>query len=247
MIFGDKISILNELEIDGKKVDDDDETTDYTADDTTDNDNTEDDTEDMVTDDEVIDDGDDTGDDDTGTTDYTQMDDGGNTGETDTADGGDIETTDGGDDANTTDGGDNQDNAEADNTGDETDDGSTDDNGGTDLKSLEKTLFADLTPEQMSIKNSELMQNYIDLYETLNHIFDNINKIPKDYNNTRVLSFITDKILDLKDMVNSIITTTYGTKTYVENLTVYKQCLLILKQVDEMLKGLNTGKPKENG
>ena len=40
MIFGDKISILNELEIDGKKVDDDDETTDYTADDTTDNDNT---------------------------------------------------------------------------------------------------------------------------------------------------------------------------------------------------------------
>ena len=51
----------------------------------------------------------------------------------------------------------------------------------------------------------------------------------------------------IKDMVNSIITTTYGTKTYVENLTVYKQCLLILKQVDEMLKGLNTGKPKENG
>ena len=98
----------------------------------------------------------------------------------------------------------------------------------------------------MSIKNSELMQNYIDLHDTLNQIFNNINKIPKTYNNTRVLAFISDKILDLKDMVHTIITTTYATKTYVENLTTYKQSLLILKQIDNMLKALSGPKPKEN-
>ena len=53
-------------------------------------------------------------------------------------------------------------------------------------------------------------------------------------------------ILDIKDMVHTIITTTYSTKTYVENLTVYKQFLLILKQVDNMLKELTTSKANEN-
>ena len=189
---------------------------------------------------------------DTGDVDQT----GDDAGDTDNAD----QTGDDGGDSSTdytqmSDSGGDTDNVDADQSGDdagdsENADGDTDNesdgNGGTDLKSLEKTLFADLTPEQMSIKNSELMQNYMDLYETLNHIFDNINKIPKDYNNTRVLSFITDKILDIKDMVHTIITTTYSTKTYVENLTVYKQFLLILKQVDNMLKELTTSKANEN-
>ena len=197
----------------------------------------------MVGEDEVTDTedaGGDTGTDDNvddgNTTDYTQA--GGEDATGGDAEGGDdTETDDAGADAGTDD--------TTDGTGDDenADDGTDD---GKDLKSLEKTLFADLSPEQMSIKNSELMQNYMDLYETLNHIFDNINKIPKDYNNTRVLAFITDKVLDLKDMVHSIITVSYSTKTYVENLTVYKQCLLILKQIDNMLKGLIDSKHKEN-
>ena len=172
-------------------------------------------------------------------TDYTQMTDSGSGDTGDTSTDGDTDES----------GGDGSDTGTDDQSGD---DSTTDDNAdsgdgnGTDLKSLEKTLFADLTPEQMSIKNSELLQNYMDLYETLNHIFDNINKIPKNYNNTRVLSFITDKILDLKDMVHSIITVSYATKTYVENLTVYKQCLLILQQIDGMLQGLVGSKTNEN-
>ena len=117
-----------------------------------------------------------------------------------------------------------------------TDDASNDDPNS--LKSLEKDLFADLTPEQLSIKNSELLQNYIDLYDSLETIFDNVNKIPKTYTNTRAIEFIADKLVELKEMVNQVITTTYITKTYVENLTVYKQCLLMLQQLNTMLKGL---------
>ena len=106
------------------------------------------------------------------------------------------------------------------------------------LESLEKDLFADLTPEQLAIKDSELLQNYIDLYETVNTILENVNKIPKTYWNTRAIDFIADKLIEMKDMVNMTITTTYSTKTYVENLTTYKQCLLILQQLNTMLKGL---------
>ena len=112
------------------------------------------------------------------------------------------------------------------------------------LKSLEKNLFADLTPEQMAIKNGELLDNFILLYDTLNTIFDDINKIPKNYNNANVLDFIANKIVEQKDLVNAIIIYTFSTKTYAENLASYKQCLLILQQINTMLKGL-VEKPKK--
>lgn len=106
------------------------------------------------------------------------------------------------------------------------------------LKSMEKNLFADLTPQQLAIKNGELLQNYIDLYDAIDEIFNDINKIPKTYNNTRALEFIATQVIELRDTVNVIINTTYSTKTYVENLTTYQHCLLILQQINTMLKAL---------
>ena len=52
MLFGKEIYILNELEKNGKKVDDDEETTDYTVD--NEDDNTDDDTDDIIEDNENI-------------------------------------------------------------------------------------------------------------------------------------------------------------------------------------------------
>jgi hypothetical protein len=117
-------------------------------------------------------------------------------------------------------------------------DGDNPSNIGNKLSDMEKNLFADLTPQQLAIKNNELLQNYITLYDTIGEIFDNINKIPKTYTNTRPLTFIADQLVELKDMVNYIITTTYITRTYVENMTYYKQSLVILTQLNTMLKEL---------
>ena len=247
MLFGNLIRPINELEIDGKQVDNDDEVTDYTAEeDNNDLDNNNDENDDDIVNQDDLDDytseemPDDTEDQDN--TDDPPVDDNeDNTTDDYTSE----EMPDGG--SNNTNDSSNTDNTNNDsNNTDDNQDTNNDTNGDGSLKSLEKTLFADLTPEQMSIKNSELMQNFIDLHETLNQIFNNINKIPKTYNNTRVLAFISDKILDLKDMIHMTITTTYGTKTYVENLTTYKQSLLILKQIDNMLKELSGPKSKEN-
>jgi len=112
------------------------------------------------------------------------------------------------------------------------------DDGDNTLAGMEKNLFSDLTPQQMVVKNTELLNNYIELYETISTIFDSVNKIPKDYTNTRALTFIGDKLVDLKDMVDYIIRTTYITRTYVENLSQYQQALLILTQINAMLKAL---------
>lgn len=121
--------------------------------------------------------------------------------------------------------------SENDNASDNKGDGNT-------LADMEKNLFADLSPQQLAIKNNELLQNYIELYETVNSIFDSVNKIPKTIDNTRPLTFIADQLVELKDMVNYIITTTYVTRTYVENMTYYKQALVILQQLNTMLKAL---------
>lgn len=151
------------------------------------------------------------------------------------ADGG--ETDDAGDD--------NTEGADAEGEGDEgetTDDSNAEQDSGDQsdntLAGMEKNLFSDLSPQQIAIKNNELLQNYIELYETINTIFDSINKIPKTFNNTRPLTFIADQLVSLKDMVNYVITTTYVTRTYVENMAYYKQALVVLEQLNTMLKAL---------
>ena len=142
----------------------------------------------------------------------------------------------GGEDAGGDEGGeDTEDDAGGDEGGD---DGGSDNEGGGTLADMEKNLFSDLSPQQLAIKNNELLQNYIELYETINTVFDSINKIPKTFDNTRPLTFIADQLIDLKDMVNYCITTTYVTRTYVENMTYYKQALVVLEQINTMLKAL---------
>ena len=107
------------------------------------------------------------------------------------------------------------------------------------LESMEKNLFTDLTPQQLSIKNTELLQNYINLYASLEDVFTNLNKIDKNYQNSRIIDFIADKVIDLKDMVSYIITDVYTARTYVENLVEYKKCLLIFHQISTMCKTIS--------
>lgn len=106
------------------------------------------------------------------------------------------------------------------------------------LKNKEKELFNYLTPAQLAIKNAELLRNYIDLYESIGIFLDNVYKIDKTHDNNSTINFIVDKLMDLKNIVGYSISTTYITRTYVENVTKYKQSILILQQIHEMLKGL---------
>jgi len=153
------------------------------------------------------------------------------------AEGGEA-TDDGTDDTGSEDSDEGDDAGNDDEGGDSENSDSADNQNGNTLADMEKNLFSDLSPQQLAIKNNELLQNYIQLYETIVTIFDSINKIPKTYDNTRPLTFIADQLVELKDMVNYVITTTYVTRTYVENMTYYKQALVVLEQLNTMLKAL---------
>ena len=86
------------------------------------------------------------------------------------------------------------------------------------------------------------------MYDIVATTITNISNINKTYQNTRVLDYISSKLIELNDMINTIITVTFHTKTYAENLSVYKQCLLMLKQIESMITELvkQTEKSKNN-
>ena len=115
------------------------------------------------------------------------------------------------------------------------------------LKSLERDLFKDLTPEQLAIKNTELMKNFIDLYDTVNNVFDSINKIPKTFTNIIILEFVSNGFVELKERVNTIITVSYATKTYAENYAIFQECLITMEKLNKILKGLLLSSKVQNG
>ena len=171
---------------------------------------------------------DDSGDDDG---DQNFMDDGG--GE-DTGEGG-------GDDASGGDGGEETtDDSEGENS-EESEEGS--DENGYDINKIEEELFSSLTPEQIAIKNHELKNQFIELYSIIGSTLVRINDISKTNENINVLKFITEKLLELREMIDFNITTAYQTRTYIENNIIYQQCIATLNAIAEIIDNI----PKLDG
>lgn len=134
-----------------------------------------------------------------------------------------------------------------DTTTDDTTDSSTDmanTSGGekSELQNMEGDLFKDLTPEQLEIKTKELKQRYIDVYESIDNIMTRLNKISKTQENIKVLQFVTNKLLELKQLVYYYLTNTFDTKTYIENSINYQEYLATISVVNKIFKQINTEK-----
>lgn len=222
------------------------------ADDTGDDDTGDDDANFM--DDDGDDTGDDTGDDGTGDDDANFMDDdeGGDddTGNDEGSDEGGNDDT-GDDDANFMD--DDEGGGEGDDTGDDegSDEGEGDDSGEDgdgdgedyDLDKIEDELFSSLTPEQIAIKNHELKNQFIELYSLIGTTLVRINDIPKSNENINILKFITEKLLELREMIDYNITTAYSTRTYIENNIIYQQCIATINTIADIINNI----PNVNG
>ena len=271
--------IINEMEIDGEKQDNNDDVTDYTSEpqddetpDNTDN-NTENDSntepddndsepEDYTqindSDDENKDDDTEKGSEDNSTDnntendsntepddndsepeDYTQMNDEDNNNEDSSSDSDNSEDTPSNDDTSSED----SENTDSDNTEGESDSSDNEDNSFENLKKIEAELFSNLTDEQIAIKNTELKNQYIDLYTTIGRTLVRINDVAKTDDNIEILKFVTDKLLELRDMIDFNITTAFNTRTYIENNIIYQQCLSTLNAISDILA--NTPSPEK--
>lgn len=263
--------IINEMEIDGEKQDNDDDVTDYTSEpqddetpDTTDDSNNSDtendsntepddndtepedytqmndsDDEDQDGDNKEESDKDSTdGESSDDTTDYTQMSDEDNNEDDSSSD------SEGGEDNTSSDDTSSEDSedTDSDNTEEESSD-NDEDNSFENLKKIEAELFSNLTDEQIAIKNTELKNQYIDLYTTIGRTLVRINDVAKTDDNIEILKFVTDKLLELRDMIDFNITTAFNTRTYIENNIIYQQCLSTLNAISDILA--NTPSPEK--
>ena len=260
IFFTPDYEILHEMEIDGQNVDDEDENEDYTSqDDDENNDEGGDDTVDTGDEDTVdTSDSGNEGENDDYTDGAEDTDDNDTSGE-----GEDDDYTSGAEDTDS----DDQNNSEDDNEDDYTADADTSEEGNTsdngeedggddtvdtdgedgennednsfeDLKRIESELFSNLSDEQIAIKNSELKERFIDLYSTIGSTLVRINDISKSDDNIEILKFVTDKLLELREMIDFNITTAYQTRTYIENNIIYQQCLSTLNAIGEIIASI---------
>ena len=112
-----------------------------------------------------------------------------------------------------------------------------------DINKIENELFSSLTPEQIAIKNHELKNQFIELYSIIGSTLVRINDISKTNDNINVLKFITEKLLELREMIDFNITTAYQTRTYIENNIIYQQCIATLNAIAEIIDNI----PKLDG
>ncbi len=107
-----------------------------------------------------------------------------------------------------------------------------------DINKIEDELFSSLTPEQIAIKNHELKNQFIELYSIIGSTLVRINDISKTNENINVLKFITEKLLELREMVDFNVTTAYQTRTYIENNIIYQQCIATLNAIADIIENI---------
>ena len=159
-------------------------------------------------------------------------------------DGGEGNTEEGsGDDTSEGDeGGEETSDSEGENSEESSEEESSDENK-YDINKIENELFSSLTPEQIAIKNHELKNQFIELYSIIGSTLVRINDISKTNDNINVLKFITEKLLELREMIDFNITTAYQTRTYIENNIIYQQCIATLNAIAEIIDNI----PKLDG
>lgn len=118
------------------------------------------------------------------------------------------------------------------------DDENNENNQEYDINKIEDELFSSLTPEQIAIKNHELKNQFIELYSIIGSTLVRINDVSKTNENINVLKFITEKLLELREMVDFNVTTAYQTRTYIENNIIYQQCIATLNAIADIIDNI---------
>ena len=110
------------------------------------------------------------------------------------------------------------------------------------VKDMENELFKSIPADQMVIKVTELKKHYLDVYNSISNILLRTNKIIKTNENIKVLEFVTNKLIELKDMVKFYMAHTFDTKSFIENTINYQQYLATLNTINKIFKEIHVKK-----
>lgn len=127
------------------------------------------------------------------------------------------------------DGGD--DTSEEDDTTNDITDGDT----GNDLQDLENKTLTGLSPQQIEIRNSELKNRFVDIYNIIADSLSKCSKLLRNDETSKTIDFIAEKLSSLKEMIYFYICNTYFTKTYTENSIMLQRYLVTMNTLNVLL------------
>lgn len=107
------------------------------------------------------------------------------------------------------------------------------------LEQLERELFKNLKQEEISIRDKELKQNYIQLYYNICNLSDRIETVPKREDSIEVLTFVGNKLQEIKEVLYNYTINNYHLNTYIENNKNYLLYLAFLNKISLLLDQIN--------
>jgi len=113
-----------------------------------------------------------------------------------------------------------------------------------DLEQGEKEIYAELKPEQFSIRKQELKDRFKDFNDMIVDSLNKLNKITKTSFDINMIEFITKKLLSLKDLSRDYLVKTFETKTYEENKAELEIMFYSLQKLSNMIEEIRTSRYK---
>ena len=125
------------------------------------------------------------------------------------------------------------------NTDDDQDESTDDSDPSAKLKSLEKSIFDQLSPELQQSKTTELKKLYSDTYDKCQSIIDIISTADKQPDQVKIYDYILNSLIDLQKYIKDYLTNIFDSKTYIENMTELQKYLAILDTVNGVFEDMS--------
>lgn len=106
---------------------------------------------------------------------------------------------------------------------------------GAEIDQAEQDTFADLKPEQMLLKNTELKERYQEVYKAATDSLEKINKISHTTYDDVMLDFIVKKLTNLKSMIVDSLEGAFPTRTYAENKIELQRFILAFNFLSNLI------------
>lgn len=104
------------------------------------------------------------------------------------------------------------------------------------LKSLEDSIFNQLSPEQQKSKIKELKNLYDDVYDRCQTVINMVASSEKDPQHAKVYDYVVNSLVDLQKYIRDYLSSIFDSKTYIENMTELQKYLAILDTVSNVFK-----------
>ena len=114
------------------------------------------------------------------------------------------------------------------------------------IKKLEDELFSKFNDSQIQIMSSSLKKNYLKMYDMLDNIIERINSSSKEDAYIKLIEFVTNKMNELREMIDDYLVNTFNTKSYIENEINYRRFLIVLEQINKIISEIYPNKANKN-